>query len=320
VCVAAQPSVGGAKMNQERWRNLQELYEAASHSSGNGRLAILRTANLDPETENELRSMLDHSLEDDLFGDWASAGAAQLLITERELKVGHRLGPYTIEGTLGRGGMGQVYRALDNRLHRRVAIKLLHGAALMDSASRERFLAEANVIAGLNHPNICTLHDIGSENGFDFLVMELVEGRTLRERLEKGPLPLGEVLEIGAALAAALGHAHGRGIIHRDVKPENVILARSGPKLLDFGIALALVEVNPSQTPAGTPAMRPLSNRSATNRSATVMRARTSSAFPQLSMRWPPVVPHFRTAWEVRTKRLISACRQKPARNRPPRD
>src|SRR5262249_7281177 len=128
LCVAAQPAFGELKMNPERWRKLQELYVAAAETSGSDRLAILKS---DPEMEGELRSLLDHSVPDDLFGDWAAAGAAQLLVPEPELQPGHRLGPYTIEGTLGRGGMGKVYQAFDSRLNRKVAIKLLNSAVLM---------------------------------------------------------------------------------------------------------------------------------------------------------------------------------------------
>jgi dipeptidyl aminopeptidase/acylaminoacyl peptidase len=155
---------------------------------------------------------------------------------ENELPPGQRLGPYEIGAPLGAGGMGVVYRARDSRLDRSVAIKLVAG--LDDSAEhRARFQREARTIAQLQHPNICTLFDVGEQGGRDYLVMELLDGESLAARLERGPLPLAQVLSIGAAIADALAAAHRLGIVHRDLKPANVMLTRGGPKLLDFGLA-----------------------------------------------------------------------------------
>ena len=133
--------------------------------------------------------------------------------------------------------MGEVYRAKDTRLGRDVAVKILPKEMSADTARKQRFEREAKTISGLNHPNICTLHDVGSQDGVDYLVMECVEGETLAKRLEKGPLPLEQVLKIGAQIADALEKAHRAGIVHRDLKPGNVMLASSGAKLLDFGLA-----------------------------------------------------------------------------------
>jgi serine/threonine protein kinase len=130
--------------------------------------------------------------------------------------------------------MGQVYRARDPRLERDIALKVLQTD---DAEHRKRFAREARAIAALNHPNICTLHDLGREGGVDFLVMELLEGETLAARIAKGPLPSAEVLRIGAQIAEALDKAHRAGVVHRDLKPANVMLTKSGAKLMDFGLA-----------------------------------------------------------------------------------
>ena len=155
------------------------------------------------------------------------------------LTLGTRLGPYEILSALGAGGMGEVYRARDTRLGRTVAIKVLPTDASADASARARFEREARAIAALQHPHICVVHDVGRDGETDYLVMELLEGETLAERIAgaKGPLPLDEVLTIGAAIADALDRAHRAGIVHRDLKPLNVMLTKSGPKLLDFGLA-----------------------------------------------------------------------------------
>src|SRR5260370_16966723 len=153
------------------------------------------------------------------------------------LAPGTKLGPYEVLGALGAGGMGEVYRARDTRLERTVAIKILPASISADPVAKQRFEREAKTISGLNHPNIWTLHDVGSQDGVDYLVMECVEGETLGKRLEKGPLPLEQVLKIGAQIADALDKAHRNGVVHRDLKPGNVMLTASGAKLLDFGLA-----------------------------------------------------------------------------------
>jgi serine/threonine protein kinase len=152
------------------------------------------------------------------------------------LAPGKQLGPYEITATLGVGGMGEVYRARDTRLERIVAIKILSQLP-SDPGRRQRFEREAKAISSLNHPNICVLHDIGHQDGIDYLVMECVEGETLAKRLEKGPLPLEQVLKYGAQIADALDKAHRAGIVHRDLKPQNIMLTATGAKLLDFGLA-----------------------------------------------------------------------------------
>jgi eukaryotic-like serine/threonine-protein kinase len=171
------------------------------------------------------------------------------------LAPGTKLGPYEVLGPLGAGGMGEVYRARDTRLERTVAIKILPASISADPVAKQRFEREAKTISGLNHPNICTLHDVGSQDGVDYLVMECVEGETLGKRLEKGPLPLEQVLKIGAQIAEALDKAHRNGIVHRDLKPGNVMLTATGAKLLDFGLAKPTA---PLATLATLTAMTPL--------------------------------------------------------------
>jgi serine/threonine protein kinase len=153
------------------------------------------------------------------------------------LAAGTKLGPYEIQAPLGAGGMGEVYRARDTRLGRDVAIKVLPAHLSSNPDLRQRMEREARSISSLNHPNICTLHDIGSQDGVDFLVMEHLDGETLADRLHRGAMPLEEALEIAIKIADALDKAHARGIVHRDLKPANIMLTRNGPKLMDFGLA-----------------------------------------------------------------------------------
>ncbi len=153
------------------------------------------------------------------------------------IQPGTRLGPYELLSTIGAGGMGEVYKARDTRLNRIVAIKVLPNHLADRPELRERFEREAQAIAGVNHPHICTLHDVGHEDGTDFLVMEYLEGETLAIRLLRGPLPLDQVLRYSIEIVDALDKAHRKGITHRDLKPGNIMLTKNGAKLLDFGLA-----------------------------------------------------------------------------------
>jgi serine/threonine-protein kinase len=162
---------------------------------------------------------------------------------------GRRLGPYEILSAIGAGGMGEVYKARDTRLDRIVAIKVLP-AHLADRAElRERFEREAKTIASLNHPHICTLHDTGHQDGIDYLVMEYLEGETLAQRLLKGSLPIQQVLQYAIEISDALDKAHRKGVTHRDLKPGNIMLTKSGTKLLDFGLAKLKQEAVPANVP-----------------------------------------------------------------------
>ena len=159
------------------------------------------------------------------------------------LSTGTRLGPYEIVAPLGAGGMGEVYRARDTRLDRTVAVKILPSHLSSDPTLRQRFDQEAKAISSLNHPHICALYDVGHQDGTDFLVMEYLDGETLAKLLEKGQLPLAQVLKCGAEIADALDKAHRQGIIHRDLKPGNIMITKSGAKLLDFGLAKAAMSL-----------------------------------------------------------------------------
>ncbi len=161
------------------------------------------------------------------------------------IQPGTRLGPYEITAMLGAGGMGEVYRARDTRLDRTVAIKVLPQKAVNTTQARDRFEREARAVAALNHPNICALFDVGSARDTEYLVMELIEGESLADRIARGALPVTDVIQIGAAIADALAKAHRTGIIHRDLKPGNIMLTKSGPKLLDFGLARRAIDETP---------------------------------------------------------------------------
>ena len=218
-------------MDVERWHLVENVYHDALGLPATERADFVRRACADdPELCREVESLLAR---DGSSGGpidrlaWDGASGLLERLSGARLSAGMRLGPYRITGKLGAGGMGDVYQAHDSRLGRSVAIKVVKGRF------SERFEREARAIAALNHPNICTLHDVGP----DYLVMELVEGETLAGRLRRGPLSLEQAVRIAAEIAAALGAAHRKGIAHRDLKPQNVMLTKSGVKLLDFGLA-----------------------------------------------------------------------------------
>jgi eukaryotic-like serine/threonine-protein kinase len=169
------------------------------------------------------------------------------------LTPGTRFGPYEVTAPIGAGGMGEVYRARDTRLDRIVAIKVLPCHLSSDPDLKQRFEREARAISSLNHPHICTLYDIGTQEGIGFLVMEYLEGETLAHRLQKGALGIEQALKIGTEMADALDKAHRRGIIHRDVKPSNIMLTKSGAKLTDFGLAKPAQRVTAAASSGATP-------------------------------------------------------------------
>lgn len=187
------------------------------------------------------------------------------------LTSGAKLGPYEIQSPLGAGGMGEVYRAKDTRLDRTVAIKVLPSHLSSNTDLKQRFEREAKAISSLNHPRICTLHDIGHQDDIDFLVMECLEGESLAERLRKGPLSLKESLKIGIEVCEALEAAQKAGIVHRDLKPANIMLTKNGAKLMDFGLA------KPSAMGIGSSASAPLLSAAKTMSEATPLSPLTSA-------------------------------------------
>ncbi|HSN67750.1 MAG TPA: protein kinase, partial [Thermoanaerobaculia bacterium] len=174
-----------------------------------------------------------------------------------QMQPGMRLGRYEIVAAVGAGGMGEVYRAVDTRLDRSVAIKVLPKDLSQNDSLRQRFEREARTISSLSHPHICGLFDVGHEDGVDYLVMELLEGETLAERLTRGPLPLEQALRCAIEIASALEKAHKQGIVHRDLKPANVMLTKGGAKLLDFGLA-RIAEGEPGHAMEGSTQHMPL--------------------------------------------------------------
>src|SRR2546426_3838566 len=167
------------------------------------------------------------------------------------IQSGTTLGHYTIEVPIGAGGMGEVYKARDPRLNRTVAIKVLPQHIADMPERKQRFEREAQAIAALNHPHICVVYDVGQDNGVDFIVMEYLEGETLADRIAKGPIPFDQFLTYAAQIADALDKAHRQGITHRDLKPGNIMITKSGVKLLDFGLA----KLRPSQNASTLSAM-----------------------------------------------------------------
>jgi serine/threonine protein kinase len=163
-----------------------------------------------------------------------------------ELTQGQQLGHYRIDGKIGQGGMGTVYRATDSRLDREVAIKVLPSSVTADVERRQRFRQEALLAASFNHPNIATVHDVGEQEGVTFIVMELVRGESLRSLVRSEPLDIGLAIDIAIGIAAGLAKAHQEGVLHRDLKPDNVVLTDEGvPKVLDFGLGKLIGDAEP---------------------------------------------------------------------------
>lgn len=214
-------------MTPERFKQVEELYHALRERTAEERAPLL--AQIDPDLRREIETLLAERLDSEFTKRPTIQNASQVLedSTLTDLRVGANLGPYRIESKLGEGGMGEVFRGVDTRLGRAVAIKI----------NREqfstRFEREARAISSLNHPNICTLYDVGP----NYLVMELVEGETIAARLRSGPLPEKTALLYASQIVAALAEAHDKGVVHRDLKPANIMIAKSGIKVLDFGLA-----------------------------------------------------------------------------------
>jgi Tol biopolymer transport system component len=228
----------------DRLHDIEEIFQEALQRAPAQRDAFVRDAcRGDDELHREVSSLLINHDEASDGETWAAAAAARLMTGQRSLEPGTSFGPYRIERFVAAGGMGEVYRARDTRLDRIVAIKVLPADLASDRQFRERFVREARVISQLDHPHICSLYDVGEQNGVSFLVMQYLEGETLEQRLTNGAVPLAHALQYAMQMADALARAHSAGIVHRDLKPGNIMLTRTGATLLDFGLAKATCPV-----------------------------------------------------------------------------
>jgi serine/threonine protein kinase len=227
-------------MTYERWQQINRFYHAALEVREKERSRFLEEACAgDLDLRADIESLLaTHDKAGGFLEKPAIEEVARQVDGETPSFIGRRLGPYQILDLLGVGGMGEVYRALDTRLDRSVAIKVLPRHLSERAELRERFEREARAIASLSHPHICALYDVGNQEGLAFLVMEYLEGETLSQRMMKGLLPLPEVLRIAMQIASAVDQAHRHGIVHRDLKPGNIMVTTDGlVKVLDFGLA-----------------------------------------------------------------------------------
>src|SRR5262245_48270817 len=245
-----------------RWHEINRIYDAALEMVEEARPAFLeQSCDGDEELRREVESLLAYDKQAQQFIDRPALQlAAEKLSNEPPSLIGRKLGPYQIQVALGAGGMGEVSKANDTRLTRELAINGRPRYWSDRAHLRQRFEREARAIASLNHSNICALYDIGRQDGLDFLVMEYLEGETLSKRLKKGPLPTEQLLRTAIEIATALDQAHRHGVTHRDLKPGNIMLTKSGAKLLDFGLAKhqalsPLARVREGETP-GEPARR----------------------------------------------------------------
>ena len=240
-------------MTPERWHEVERLLHGALERTPAERAAFLDAASGgDASLRAEVESLLASApgAEGYLEGGAVEDAAALLEQTEPPPLVGSRLGSYVIEARLGAGGMGEVYLAHDDRLDRKVALKLLDPVIAGDAGARARFLREARLASSLDHPNVCTIHEVGEADGRAFMAMQYVEGRRLDEVTGGRPLPPSEMLPLALQVADALAAAHEKGIVHRDLKTANVIVtARGQAKVLDFGIAKRLSETGPADDP-----------------------------------------------------------------------
>ena len=233
--------------DRDRWPRVKEIFHSALAYAPDERAVFLRDAcGGDLALRDEVESLLAAHADAGSFAERAALDALShdSLVTNRDvpaMAAGVELGPYRILGRLDAGGMGEVYRALDTRLDREVAVKVLPAALSVDPERVARLEREARLLAALNHPHIATIHGLEIAGGLHAIVMELIDGPTLADRLSSGPLPLDVALEIARQIAEALEAAHEKGIIHRDLKPANIKLTAAGTvKVLDFGLAKAL--------------------------------------------------------------------------------
>jgi serine/threonine protein kinase len=227
-------------MTPERLQQIETIYNDALLLHAGERVSFLdRVCRGDDDLRREVESLLAFEHKAEGYMETSAFQEAALSIAQEgaDAFLGRMLGRYQLLSLVGQGGMGQVYCAVDSHLNRFVAVKVLPAYMATDSARVQRFELEARATAALNHPNICTLHDVGHQDGLHYLVFEYLAGEPLSRRISEGAIPLAEALRYALQIAEALEYAHEQGIIHLDLKPSNVMLTRTGVKLLDFGIA-----------------------------------------------------------------------------------
>jgi tetratricopeptide (TPR) repeat protein len=294
-------------MSPERFRQIEELYHAARDATPQERVGLL--ARCDPELRREVELLLAKADGGEFLDRPAIQNAPELLgdATVTAFAAGASLGPYRIQSKLGEGGMGEVFRAVDTRLGRAVAIKTMH------EQFSARFEREARAIAALNHPHICTLHDVGP----NYLVMELVEGETIAARLKRGPLPVETALLYASQIAGALTEAHAKGIVHRDLKPGNIMIGKSGIKVLDFGLARSGEDetVTASRMVMGTPAYMAPEQREGKTADARSDIYSFGCVLYEMFARARVASPRRRLAWP-KLERIVARCLEEDPRRR----
>jgi eukaryotic-like serine/threonine-protein kinase len=239
-------------MNPDRWQRIEELYHAALAREREGRAAFLANAcQGDEELRREVESLLKRAVSASGLLDHPAVDVAHIVSRVGTMLAGTRqVGNYRLLSLLGAGGMGQVYLAEDTRLLRKVAIKFLPVEAVNDERAKRRLIHEARAAATLDHPNICAIYEVGEADGHHFIAMQYVEGETLSARLSTGRMDLRAALAVATQIARALAEAHKRGIVHRDIKPQNIMLSQHDHvKVLDFGLAKVISPFGETTSP-----------------------------------------------------------------------